>query len=269
MITNDSLFQARLLRAVPSTSASNRPTSSHQQPEMLGFRAAKVAKATEAAKRKREEVTAKERGKPQGIEAELEDEQPLQRRRSAELPTIPTLPSSPIHPTVPVTTTASSSKSHEKCPDLQRLGVEELVGRRPEVLLDFLWAPSSARESVATLPYPLREFAVLMIRSWNDKEQHFLNEMPIGENVLTAWLYCHRAALHLHMSSVVDKVKTKLDSMLELKAKAEKLFTEVEAERLAFAKERRGYEDRLNKMGEELDACLSTEHKLLDENKAL
>lgn len=118
--------------------------------------------------------------------------------------------------------------------------------------------------------------------------------MPIGENVLATQLYCHRAVLH--MSSVVDKVKfyfqhvvlrvndcftyiscylhvsqvkAELDSVQEFKAKAEKLFTEVETERAAFAEERRGYEDRLNKMGVELNASLSTEHKLLDENKAL
>lgn len=129
---------------------------------MLSFWAAKAAKAAEATKRKREEVAPQSKGQPAVAEEELEDEQPLQRHRSADLPVSTLPPDSPVPTATPVVTAASSSKSQGKCPDLQRSGVEELVGRQPEILLDFLRAPSPARKSGAAFPSPLRESAVLL-----------------------------------------------------------------------------------------------------------
>lgn len=146
--------------------------------------------------------------------------QPLKRTRSTtlahfvvpeatplELPSSsPVLPIAPsLSPTLPKAEVATSSaRSQERCPDLQRSSLDGLLGRRPEILLDYLRAPSPSREITAALPPPLCNSANLLTRSWNDKEKSFLAEMLIGKVVVTAQLHGHRSALY--MMAMEDKV---------------------------------------------------------------
>lgn len=70
--------------------------------------------------------------------------------------------------------------------------MEGLLGRRPEIFLDFFRAPSPAREAIAALPPPLCESANLLTRSWNKREQNYLAEMPGGKVIISAQLHDHR-----------------------------------------------------------------------------
>lgn len=98
--------------------------------------------------------------------------------------------------------TTRSTRPQKKCPDLQRSSLDGLLGHQPEILFDFLRAPSPFRKTIAALTPPLCDSANLLSRSWNEKEQSFLNEMPLVEAIVIAQLYSHRSIL----MAVADKV---------------------------------------------------------------
>lgn len=107
-------------------------------------------------------------------------------------------------PSVPMIAGTSFSRSQESCLDLQRPNIENLIGHRLEIFLDFLRAPSPSRESIATLSSPVRESTNLLTRSWNEKEKQFLAEMPAEKAIVLVQLHNHRSILY--MMSVADKV---------------------------------------------------------------
>lgn len=183
---------------------------------MLGYKAAKAAAIAKAKKRDVPE-------RDESLSEEVEDEVPLKRNHTGT-PTAPRVPEadpalnssplvaitlpSPAHtsppPAAPASASTSSTKVQERCSDLQRPSLDSLLGHRPEIFLDYLRAPSPSREVTAALPPPLRDSANLLTRSWGVREQGFLNEMPIGEALVTAQLHGHRSILY--MIAVTDKV---------------------------------------------------------------
>lgn len=166
------------------------------------------------------------------------------------------------------------------------------MGCCPKIFLDFLQAPSPSIESIAAFPQPLKDLATRLTRSWGDNEQGYLAKMPLlGEAIVVTQPHSHRSILY--MSAIVDKVinlggviflsyhsvclvvivfflplhqlKVELDKLPEAKDQALGLFERIEEERAQFATKEKEYEDKLNKMGVELDASLSTELRLREE----
>ncbi|XP_022868713.1 uncharacterized protein LOC111388256 [Olea europaea var. sylvestris] len=87
--------------------------------------------------------------------------------------------------------------------------------------------------------------------------------MLVGEAIVTAQLHGHRSILY--MTSMADKVKVKLDKLLEGKDQAVKLYESMNEEKANFAAKEEDYRGQLQKMGEELNAVLTSEQNLQDE----
>lgn len=185
---------------------------------MLGYKAAKVATA---AKTKKMEAPVR----PEAHLEEVEKAPSLKRNRSGmptpvmsheaallknpnSLPTAPSAEVSPLPslspPIIHIITTANSSRIPKRCPDLQWPSLECLVGHHLEIFLDFLWALSLSRKTTATFALSLWDLAILLTRSWDEREQGYLPEMPLGEPIVTAQLHSHHSVLY--MSAVADKV---------------------------------------------------------------
>lgn len=64
-------------------------------------------------------------------------------------------------------------------------------------------------------------------------------------------------------------MKAELDKMVEAKEQAVGLYESIKAERVMFSIKEREYEDRLNKMGVELEVKSASELRLLDDNAVL
>lgn len=138
--------------------------------------------------------------------------------------------------------------------------MDGLVGHHPDIFLDVLQAPSPSWESISAFPPPLRDFATLLTRSWNEQEQNFLVEMPVGKVIIFAQLHSHRSVLYMmSMAKKVNSlwavrirfsicsvgpiifflgVKVELDKM-QAKEQAMGLYESMEAERPRFATKER------------------------------
>lgn len=179
---------------------------------MLGY------KAVAASKQKRKETSVQQISLPSNFE-EVQEVPPLKRHRAETTPTraspvfiFPKLlsprasiqRSAPASPSLPSSTGPDHLQLRDICLDLQRPSLKGLVGHQPDIFLDFLRAPSPSWESIYALPPPLRDSAALLTRSWNEREQGVLAEMPVGEAIISAQLHCH--IFVLHMMSVAEKV---------------------------------------------------------------
>lgn len=134
---------------------------------MLDYQAAKKI-ATK--KGKKADAPAGAVTRPREEEVEVDEVIPPLKRKCSEVPRgVDTAPMTTVELLSPVITLqrstpaispwptmeAGSSRSHERCPDLQRSNLEGLMGHRPEIFLNFLQAPSPSRESTAALSLPL------------------------------------------------------------------------------------------------------------------
>ncbi|XP_022871510.1 uncharacterized protein LOC111390676 [Olea europaea var. sylvestris] len=149
---------------------------------MLGYKATKDAAAAKAKKRDLPE-------RDESRSEEVEDKVPLKKNHigTPAAPRVPeadpalsssplvaiTLPS-PAHTSPPpvalASTSTSSTRVQERCPNLQRPSLDSLLGHCPEIFLDYLRAPSPLREVTTALLPPLRDFANLLTRSCDERE---------------------------------------------------------------------------------------------------
>ncbi|XP_022878698.1 uncharacterized protein LOC111396511 [Olea europaea var. sylvestris] len=181
--------------------------------------------------------------------------------------TLPSPTYTSLPPAAPAFASTSSARVQERFPDLQRSSLDSLLGHRPEIFLDYLRASSPSREVTAALSPPLHDSANLLTKSWGEREQGFLNEMPIGEALVTTQLHSHRSILY--MTTVADKVRFELDKLMEAKDQALNLYNNMEAERAQFAIKEKESEEKLNMMGFNLNSRLEMEEKWMGEIRAL